>query len=121
SQTMAYAAPAPQPMPMQQQQPLQQQASLQDTAAAPRANVTRSGWIVQVGALESEAEAKERIEDARSHAQGLLSKADPFTETVSKGDKTLVRARFAVLDRDQAEAVCKKLRRADISCMTMRN
>jgi D-alanyl-D-alanine carboxypeptidase len=121
SQTMAYAAPAPQPMPMQQQQPLQQQASLQDTAAPPRANVTRSGWIVQVGALESEAEAKERIEDARSHAQGLLSKADPFTETVSKGDKTLVRARFAVLDRDQAEAVCKKLRRADISCMTMRN
>jgi D-alanyl-D-alanine carboxypeptidase len=40
---------------------------------------------------------------------------------VSKGDKTLVRARFAVLDREQAEAVCKKLKRADISCMTMHN
>ncbi len=116
SQTMAYAAPAPQPM---QQQPLQQQASLQDSAI--KSTVTHSGWIIQVGALESEAEAKERIENARSHAQGLLSRADPFTETVSKGDKTLVRARFAGLDRDQAEAVCKKLRRADISCMTMHN
>ncbi|WP_407154612.1 serine hydrolase [Bradyrhizobium sp. STM 3557] len=118
SQAMAYAAPAPQPV--QQQpvppQPLPQAASLQQESAT-----KRSGWIVQVGALESEAEAKERIETARSHAQGLLNKADPFTETVSKGGQTLVRARFAVLDRDQAEAVCKKLKRADISCMTMHN
>jgi D-alanyl-D-alanine carboxypeptidase len=117
SQAMAYAAPAqPSPPP---QPPVQQQASLQDSAAKPQA--TRSGWIIQVGALESEAEAQQRIEAARSHAQGLLSKADPFTETVSKGGATLVRARFAGLDRDQAEAVCKRLKRADISCMTMHN
>jgi D-alanyl-D-alanine carboxypeptidase len=114
SQAMAYA-PAPQP----QQQPLQQQASLQDSA--PKPSVTRSGWIIQVGALESEAEAQQRIEAARSHAQGLLNKADPFTESVSKGGQTLVRARFAVIDRDQAEAICKKLKHADISCMTMHN
>src|SRR5205807_5262700 len=51
-----------------------------------------------------------------------LSKADPFTETVvSKDNRTLFRARFAGLDRDQAEAVCKTLKRADISCMTVRN
>jgi D-alanyl-D-alanine carboxypeptidase len=120
SQAMAYAAPAPQPAQPQPmlQQPVQQQASLQDNPTKP---AVRTGWIVQVGALESEAEAQQRIEAARSHAQGLLNKADPFTETVSKGDKTLVRARFAVLDRDQAEAVCKKLKRADISCMTMHN
>jgi D-alanyl-D-alanine carboxypeptidase len=117
SQAMAYAAPAPASLP--QQQPVQQQASLQDGTSKPQ--VTRSGWIIQVGALESEAEAQQRIEAARSHAQGLLSKADPFTETVSKGGATLVRARFAGLDRDQAEAVCKKLKRADISCMTMHN
>jgi len=109
SQAMAYAAPAPQPLQQQPVPPEQESAT------------KRSGWIVQVGALESEAEAKERIETARSHAQGLLNKADPFTETVSKGGQTLVRARFAVLDRDQAEAVCKKLKRADISCMTMHN
>ncbi|WP_316198801.1 D-alanyl-D-alanine carboxypeptidase [Bradyrhizobium sp. SZCCHNS2002] len=117
SQAMAYAAPAPQPP-----APLQQQASAAPASeAATKVTVTHSGWIVQVGALESEAEAKKRIETARSQAQGLLSKADPFTETVSKGDKTLIRARFAGLDRDQAEAVCKKLKRADISCMTVHN
>jgi D-alanyl-D-alanine carboxypeptidase len=123
SQAMAYAAPAPQAPQFQQQpmqqQPMQQQASLQDSSAKPQA--TRSGWIVQVGALESEAEAQQRIEAARSHAQGLLNKADPFTESVSKGGQTLVRARFAVIDRDQAEAICKKLKHADISCMTMHN
>jgi D-alanyl-D-alanine carboxypeptidase len=123
SQAMAYAAPAaqPQPAPPQIQQPqIQQQASAAaETAAKPAA--THTGWIVQVGALESETEAQQRIEAARIHAQGLLSKAEPFTETVSKGDHTLIRARFAGLERDQAEAVCKKLKRADISCMTMHN
>ena len=31
------------------------------------------------------------------------------------------RARFAGLERDQAEAVCRTLKRADISCITVRN
>jgi len=84
--------------------------------------VAHSGWIIQVGALESESEAKQRIDLARNSARGLLSKADPFTETVvSKGDRTLYRARFAGLERDQAEAVCRTLKRADISCITVRN
>ena len=62
-----------------------------------------------------------RLEAARDQASGLLGKADPFTETVAKGDKKLYRARFAGLDRDQAEAVCKTLKRSDISCITVRN
>ncbi|WP_315784569.1 D-alanyl-D-alanine carboxypeptidase [Bradyrhizobium sp. SZCCHNPS1003] len=115
SQAMAYAAPPAQPAPTQI-------ASASAAAELPsKPSVTRSGWIIQVGALDNEAEAQKRIEAARSSAQGLLSKADPFTETVAKGDKTLIRARFAGLDRDQAEAVCKKLKRADISCMTVHN
>ncbi|QDF38554.1 D-alanyl-D-alanine carboxypeptidase [Bradyrhizobium symbiodeficiens] len=84
--------------------------------------VTHSGWIVQVGALESENEAQQRIDAARSSARGLLSKADPFTEpVVAKDNRKLYRARFAGLDRDQAEAVCRTLKRAEISCMTVRN
>jgi D-alanyl-D-alanine carboxypeptidase len=106
SQAMAYAEPA-QPQP---------QTSVSKPA------VVRTGWIVQVGALDSEDEAQQRIEAARDKAHGLLSKADPFTETVmAKGDHKLFRARFAGLDRDKAEAVCKALKRADISCMTVRN
>ncbi|QHO77309.1 peptidase M15 [Bradyrhizobium sp. CCBAU 051011] len=114
AQTMAYADPAPRV----QQQTVQQNDAVKPAAPA----VVRTGWIVQVGALESESEAKQRIDLARTKASALLSKADPFTETVvAKDNRTLYRARFAGLDRDQAEAVCKTLKRADISCMTVRN
>jgi D-alanyl-D-alanine carboxypeptidase len=111
SQAMAYADPAPRPQP----QPVQQAGAIKPAAA-------HTGWIVQVGALESEGEALQRIEAARNQARGLLAKADPFTEpVVAKGDRKLFRARFAGLDRDQAEAVCRTLKRSDISCITVRN
>ena len=114
AQTLAFADPAP----LGQPQAVQQNDAVKPAAPA----VVRTGWIVQVGALESESEAKQRINLARTKANALLSKADPFTETVvSKDNRTLFRARFAGLDRDQAEAVCKTLKRADISCMTVRN
>ena len=111
SQTMANAAPASQS---------QSQSAAPDAAAKPV--TVHTGWIVQVGALESEDEAQQRIEAARSQAHGLLAKADPFTETVmAKGDRKLIRARFAGLDHDQAEAVCRALKHSDISCMTVHN
>ncbi|WP_426407551.1 serine hydrolase [Bradyrhizobium ganzhouense] len=104
---LASADPAPQPIQM---------------SATTKPVASHSGWIVQVGALESESEAQQRIEAARSSARGLLSKADPFTEpVVARDNRKLYRARFAGLERDQAEAVCKALKRADISCMTVRN
>ncbi|MDE2603947.1 MAG: D-alanyl-D-alanine carboxypeptidase [Bradyrhizobium sp.] len=106
-QAMAYADP--------KQQVVQQNGAIKPVA-------THTGWIIQVGALDSESEARERIEAARNQAHGMLSKADPFTETVvAKGDKTLYRARFAGLDRDQAEAVCRTLKRSEISCITVKN
>jgi D-alanyl-D-alanine carboxypeptidase len=109
SQALAYADPKAQP------QAIQQNGAIKPVAA-------HTGWIIQVGALESESEARERIEAARNQAHGMLSKADPFTEAiVAKGDRKLFRARFAGLDRDQAEAVCKTLKRTEISCMTVRN
>jgi D-alanyl-D-alanine carboxypeptidase len=110
SQAMAYADPAPRTM--------QDNGAIKPAAPA----AVRSGWIIQVGALESEGEAKQRIDLARSKASSLLSKADPFTEpVVAKDNRKLFRARFAGLERDQAEAVCKTLKRADISCITVRN
>jgi D-alanyl-D-alanine carboxypeptidase len=113
-QALAYADPTPRP------QPPQPQATQQNAANKPLA--VHTGWIVQVGALESESEALQRIDAARSQAHGLLAKADPFTEpVVAKGDRKLFRARFAGLDRDQAEAVCRTLKHSDISCITVRN
>jgi D-alanyl-D-alanine carboxypeptidase len=112
SQAMAYADPSPRAQPTPSVQP----------GGANKPEVTHSGWIIQVGALESESEALQRIEAARNQAHGLLNKADSFTEpVVAKGDRKLFRARFAGLDRDQAEAVCKTLKRSDISCITVHN
>jgi D-alanyl-D-alanine carboxypeptidase len=113
SQALAYADPAPRAQP-------QPQTTQQNGAIKPE--VTHTGWIIQVGALESESEARQRIDAARSQAHGLLNKADPFTEpVVAKGERKLFRARFAGLDRDQAEAVCRTLKHSDISCITVRN
>jgi D-alanyl-D-alanine carboxypeptidase len=91
--------------------------------AAPAEPVTRqrSGWLIQVGALPDETEARQRLENARSKAKALLGKADPFTERTEKGDKVLYRARFAGLEKNQAEAACKHLKRSDIPCMLLKN
>lgn len=110
SQAMASAEPAPR---------VQPPAVQQNGAVKPV--VSHTGWIIQVGALETENEARERLDAARGRARGMLGKADPFTEPVAKGDKKLYRARFAGLDRDQAEAVCRTLKRSDMSCITIRN
>ena len=112
-------APAhPQALAYAQPQAAQHSAAIKPAAPA----IARTGWIIQVGALESETEAKQRIDLCRTKASNLLSKADPFTEpVVAKDNRTLFRARFAGLERDEAEAVCRTLKRADISCITVRN
>ncbi|MBR0875210.1 serine hydrolase [Bradyrhizobium tropiciagri] len=114
-----HASPPPAPQAVASIEPARSQPSA--AAIKPAAPVAHSGWIVQVGALETEGEAKQRIDLARSSARGLLSKADPFTEVVAKDNRKLYRARFAGLERDQAEQVCRTLKRADISCITVRN
>ena len=108
---MASADPSSRPQP----QAVQQNGAIKPVAV-------RTGWIIQVGALETEGEARQRLEAARDQARGMLGKADPFTEpVVAKGERKLFRARFAGLDRDQAEAVCRTLKRSDISCIAIRN
>jgi D-alanyl-D-alanine carboxypeptidase len=111
TQALASADPSFHPQP----QAIQQNGAIKPVAV-------RSGWIIQVGALETEGEARQRLEAARDQARGMLGKADPFTEPViAKGERKLFRARFAGLDRDEAEAVCRTLKRSDISCIAIRN
>jgi len=102
------AASTPQPV-----QAIQHNGAIKATA--------RSGWIIQVGALETESEARQRLNVARGNASKLLGDAEQFTETVSKGNKTLYRARFAGLNQNSAEAACRTLKRSDISCIAIRN
>lgn len=134
SSTMAYADPNRGPPPMT----LGAQARAMEASPAPQVvasaapsqdiapstgtkSAAHSGWIIQVGALETESEARQRLNAARENANRYLGRADPFTEVFSKGRKTYYRARFAGLSQDSAEAACKVLKRSDISCMTIRN
>jgi D-alanyl-D-alanine carboxypeptidase len=89
---------------------------------AARSAPTHTGWMVQVGAFDVERDAQQRLTNAHAKVGHALDNADPFTEPVMKGDKTLYRARFAGFQqKDEADAVCKQLKRNDIDCMTIRN
>jgi D-alanyl-D-alanine carboxypeptidase len=81
----------------------------------------RGGWLIQIGAFDGEDEAKQHLSAAQIKARDALAAADPFTERVQKGDKSLYRARFAGFDKATAEAVCKQLKRNDFECMTVKN
>jgi D-alanyl-D-alanine carboxypeptidase len=81
----------------------------------------RGGWMIQVGAFDTENEAKDRLTAAKTSAKEQLGDASPFTEPVAKGDKTLYRARFAGLEKIQAEVACKNLKRSEIPCMLLKN
>jgi D-alanyl-D-alanine carboxypeptidase len=101
-------------------------ASLPATKTAPATTTdvaakTHGGWMIQVGAFDDEHDAKQRLVTAKDKAKEQLGKAAPFTERAAKGDKVLFRARFAGLDRTQAENACKHLKHNDIPCFLLRN
>jgi SPOR domain len=52
-------------------------------------------WLIQIGAFDGEAEARQHLSEAQLKASTALAAADPFTERVQTGDKVLYRARFA--------------------------
>jgi D-alanyl-D-alanine carboxypeptidase len=83
--------------------------------------VVHTGWMIQVGAFDVEQEARQRLSVVQTKVGHLLKHASPFTEVVTSGDKTLYRARFAGIQKDQAEAICKHLKRNDIACMAIKN
>lgn len=141
-QQVAAATPAPVPMPapaaMPTPAPMAAPTAALPAAAAPAAAAparvakiepptpahkpqVHAGWIVQIGAYESESEARQHLDAAQSKVKTLLGRADRFTEPVVKGEKTLYRARFAGLEKSQAEAACKQLQRNDMACMTVKN
>ena len=87
----------------------------------PPAPSLHSGWIIQVGAFDVEREAREKLNAVKAKAAQILGHASPFTEAVVVGEKTLYRARFAGMQKDQAESICRQLKRNDIACMTIKN
>jgi D-alanyl-D-alanine carboxypeptidase len=90
-------------------------------AVPPVPSVHYSGWIIQVGAFDIEREARDRLNAVQAKVGEKLKHASPFTEAIVAGDKTLYRARFAGIQKDQADAICRQLKRNDIACMTIKN
>jgi D-alanyl-D-alanine carboxypeptidase len=88
--------------------------------SAPPAHA-HSGWLIQIGAFDDEAEAKQHLTAAQSKVHVALAAKDPFTERVQKGDKALYRARFAGFDKSTAEAACRALKRSDFECMALKD
>ncbi|MBI3433486.1 MAG: SPOR domain-containing protein [Proteobacteria bacterium] len=88
--------------------------------AAPRDAAARGGWAIQIGAFDAETEARERLGAARQKAKSALGRADPYTERVVKGDKTLFRARFAGFDKDAAQQACKILKQKEFACLALK-
>ncbi|MCC2101905.1 MAG: SPOR domain-containing protein [Hyphomicrobiales bacterium] len=84
------------------------------------ATVARTGWIIQIGATDDIAKAKELLSRAKGHSR-TVAKAQPFTEKVKKGSETLWRARFAGLQENAAESACRELKRSGMACFAMRN
>jgi D-alanyl-D-alanine carboxypeptidase len=125
--TVKAASPPPPAKPVQPEQATRpvKVASASAMVPAPAAQELaakpHTGWLIQVGAFDTETEAKDRLTAAQGNAKEQLAQASPFTEPVAKGDKTLYRARFAGLDKNQAEAACKNLKRSEIPCMLLKN
>lgn len=104
--TASTAAPAP-PAPA---------APPREVAAEPA-----GGWVVQIAATATEADAQRMLREARETVGRRLGNARPVTERVQRGGATLFRARFAGFgDRGAAEAACQALKRNDYACMTIR-
>ncbi|MEJ1938798.1 SPOR domain-containing protein, partial [Nostoc sp. NIES-2111] len=74
----------------------------------------------QLGATDDEAKAREILQRAKASGQKALSKADAFTEKVSKGGSTLYRARFSGFDENDAQVACKTLQKTGFSCFAAR-
>jgi D-alanyl-D-alanine carboxypeptidase len=90
-------------------------------AESPRADEAQNGWIIQIGATPDRDKATELLARAKSEGPKTLARARAFTEKVQKGSETLYRARFAGLEADTAERICKALKRSGFSCFATRN
>lgn len=82
---------------------------------------TAGKWIIQLGATDDEAKAKDILARARAKASGPLADASGFTEKVEKGGSTLFRARFAGFEESKdAQNACAKLKRDGFACFATR-
>ena len=78
----------------------------------------RSGWVIQIAALESQGEALDYIRTAQTNANSILGGRDPYIEVFQKGATTYHRARFAGFNsKSDAWGACSDLKKYQYDCM----
>ena len=86
------------------------------TASAP---APVGGWIVQIGAGPSEDSARAMLSDAASKVGGL-GDFRSYVERFEKNGQTFYRARFIGFgDRNDATAMCNRLKDQNLACLAM--
>ena len=110
------------PQPPAARRPAAPQADSQIARAdGERPALAAAGMMIQIGAGDDAEKVNELLVKAKAKSRSALASAKPFTEKVQKGDTTLYRARFAMLDAASAQAACGDLIKSGFACFTTRN
>jgi cell division protein FtsN len=110
--TVAALPPAAKP------KPAETSALAETASAAPVASTSSGGYVLQIGAYKSQAEADGSWTSFQSKHSALLSGFSPNVKQVDLGDKGVwYRLRVgAFADKDAANALCDKLKADGGSC-----
>ncbi|MEO6395862.1 MAG: D-alanyl-D-alanine carboxypeptidase [Devosia sp.] len=80
-----------------------------------------SGWIVQIGAAPTENGAQSLLSSANQKIASLGG-FEPYVQRFEKDGQVFFRARFGGFgDQDDANAMCKELKKAKLSCLAMQS
>lgn len=90
------------------------------TTPARPAQSRDGGFQIQVGAYLTQNEAQRQLARVQIAGGDLLSGSRGLTPTVSAGNRTLYRARFAGFDAKAASQTCESLRAQGIDCHVAR-
>ena len=111
------AAPGPAVLSAPKPVDLMTSGSVQQTAEA----TPIGGWVVQIGAGPSEDSARAMLSAAAGKV-GNLGDFRSYVERFEKNGQVFYRARFVGFgDRDDATAMCNRLKQQDLACLAMQS
>ena len=97
----------------------EQPVDLLTSGSVQSASVPAGGWIVQIGAGPSEGSARAMLSDAAGKVGGL-GDFRSYVERFEKNGQTFYRARFVGFgDRNDAMAMCNRLKEQSLACLAM--
>ncbi len=96
-------------------------------AAKPKGEATptpgkHGGWHVQIAAVPTAEGAAKLLQQVQLKAGPVLKSAEPLTQPVKTSGMTLYRVRFAGFSgKQEARAVCARLKRKSVDCLAVPN